>query len=151
MYTLSIKRFQDLDINTMYEILLLRQEVFVVEQNCVYQDLDGLDQKAIHFMYYEEGSGKLAAYARLIEKGIVYKQFISIGRVVVHPQMRRVGLGKKIMNDVVSYCLNSLGTSDIKISAQTYLKAFYESLGFHETGSHYLEDGIPHMAMEYRL
>ncbi|KQC32356.1 GNAT family acetyltransferase [Nonlabens sp. YIK11] len=140
---ISIKSFDQLNTTELYDLLRLRSEVFVVEQDCVYQDVDGKDQKAIHILGHE--GDQLAAYTRVFKAGD-YFNMASIGRVVVSPQHRRKDYGKEIMKASMEFAF-AKAKQPIKISAQVYLKKFYEDLGFEETGKRYLEDGIPHMQM----
>jgi len=139
-----IKKFNDLSLEELYNILRLRNEVFVVEQNCVYQDADGKDDKAIHFFFKKKN--EIIAYVRIFKPG-EYFDMSSVGRVVVHPKYRGQNLGKTIMEKAILYIVNELKENKIKISAQTYLKKFYNELGFIEKGEEYLEDGIPHIKM----
>lgn len=138
--------YTELYLDVLYDILALRQEVFVVEQDCPYLDADGRDKTAYHVIGRDQ-SGIIQAYARLLEKGIAYKSYASIGRVITRMSYRGKGEGRPLMR----YCLNSCKelwpNSDIKISAQAHLSAFYASLGFVPTGEEYLEDGIPHIGM----
>lgn len=138
------KSFDELTTDELYALLQLRAEVFVVEQDCVYQDVDGKDQKAIHVLGYKDHD--LVAYTRIFGPGDYFKQ-ASIGRVVVRQNERQHKYGYHLMQRSIAVVLNRFGEKTIKISAQTYLKAFYNNLGFSETGEQYLEDGIPHMAM----
>jgi len=139
----QIKSFSEFNVNELYAVLQLRTEVFVVEQNCVYQDLDGKDQKAIHILGYVNEI--LVAYTRIFQPGDYFEQ-ASIGRVVVNPKNRGEAYGQKIMHASINYCKDQYWES-IKISAQCYLDKFYKDLGFQDTGERYLEDGIPHQAM----
>ena len=139
----QIKRFNGLSPAEIYEILQLRSEVFVVEQNCVYQDIDGKDVKAIHVL--GEIDGKIVAYARLFMPGDYFDE-ASIGRVVVKPEFRDRKLGHDLMRESIA-ALAELGETRIAISAQLYLKKFYESHGFVAEGEPYLEDDIPHIRM----
>lgn len=140
------KTFEELSIKELYDILQLRSEVFVVEQDCVYQDLDGKDQKALHVLGYK--SLKLVAYTRIFKPGDYFKE-ASIGRVVVKEIERKHRYGYDIMKTSISVVKDFYKTSDIRISAQTYLRRFYSNLGFKEIGEEYLEDGIPHINMVY--
>ena len=137
--------FYDLSHEQLYRILQLRQEVFVIEQNCVYEDLDDKDQDSYHFMGYLDG--KLLAYTRLLPKGLSYSQYASIGRVITAKSIRNKGYGKILMKASIDALYELWGKQAIKISAQTYLLSFYTSLGFVATGEEYLEDGIPHRGM----
>ncbi len=138
--------FHQLSPHSLYEILALRQEVFVVEQNCPYQDCDGKDQDSWHLMGRSE-SGDLLCYTRLLPKGLAYSEHTSIGRVVSSPKARGTGAGKILMAQSIEQCRQLFGDTPIKIGAQSYLLAFYEGFGFVSTGEAYLEDGIPHTKM----
>ncbi len=138
-----IKLFNELSLQELYAILRLRNEVFVVEQNCVYQDTDNKDQKAWHIFIKE--NEEIIAYARVFKPGDYFEK-ASIGRVVVNPKFRGQELGKKIMNDSINF-IKKLGFDEIEISAQTYLLKFYNELGFNRVGEEYLEDGLPHCKM----
>ena len=140
----SIKTYQDLTKEELYALLQLRSEVFVVEQNCVYQDIDGKDQKAIHVLGYKDG--RLIAYTRLFMPGDYFEK-ASIGRVVVKENERHHKYGNHIMKVSIQALKEFFHETEIKISAQCYLKRFYNGLGFKEFGEEYLEDGIPHIAM----
>ena len=144
MLTFKFKTFNELDLNELYDLLQLRSEVFVVEQDCVYQDIDGKDQKAYHILGYKNNT--LVAYTRLFKPGDYFTE-ASIGRVVVSKRERKHKYGYDIMNASIEFIRDHLNVKLIKLSAQTYLKRFYNNLGFNETGSEYLEDGIPHIAM----
>lgn len=145
MYKTFIKKFSELTTTELYSILKLRSEVFVVEQNCVYQDVDNKDQKAIHLFISDEN--EVIAYTRLFNKGDYFNQ-ASIGRVVVHQKYRNKKLGHLLMKDSIKAIEKHYNTSKITISAQTYLKNFYESHQFKQVGEAYLEDGIPHIKMK---
>ncbi|MCS6928053.1 MAG: GNAT family N-acetyltransferase [Saprospiraceae bacterium] len=142
----ACKSFEALTIYELYDIMALRQEVFVVEQNCAYLDADGKDLQAWHVMGRDE-QGRLVAYTRLLPVGVVYEGYASIGRVVSAPFARRTGAGRSIMEHSIALCRQLFGSVPLKISAQTYLLKFYESFGFRSTGEAYLEDGIPHTTM----
>lgn len=139
-----LKTFKDLSASEMYAILQLRSEVFVVEQNCVYQDADNKDKYAWHLMGWKEE--KLVAYTRLLPAGISYKE-PSIGRVVTSTSVRGTGAGRELMKQSIETCYTLFGQQSIRIGAQLYLKDFYTSLGFLATGDVYLEDGIEHIEM----
>lgn len=148
MLEIQIKTFDELQTKELYDLLQLRSEVFVVEQDCVYQDIDGKDQKALHVLgYYQD---QLVAYTRLFKPGD-YFEYSSIGRVVVKESFRQFGFGKDIMKASIKVIEEGSNGKMIKISAQCYLKKFYNDLGFIEEGDTYLEDGIPHMAMYRKL
>lgn len=138
------KPFKELSPFELYAILQLRNEVFVVEQNCVFQDADDKDQLAIHLMGWKEN--KLVAYTRLFDKGLTYDK-ASIGRVVSSSTVRGSGIGKELMSESIQLLYSILGKQPIKIGAQFYLKKFYESFGFQQTSDIYLEDGIEHIEM----
>ena len=142
------KTFSELDKEDLYQILRLRTEVFVVEQNCVYQDIDNKDQNAIH-LYCKEND-KIVAYTRIFKAGYYYEN-PSIGRVVVSKKNRGKDIGKKIMIDSIEYIKQNIKGEKIELSAQKYLDKFYTDLGFYKTGEDYLEDGIPHQRMLFDL
>ena len=140
----TIKRFDELSLVELYSILQLRTEVFIVEQNCVYQDPDGKDQSAWHLMAEEDG--KLVAYTRTLPPGVSYSD-PAIGRVATSSSKRRSGLGRELMRLAIEACEKLFGNASITLSAQVYLKSFYESFGFIVVGEEYLEDGILHIKM----
>jgi len=144
MLKIAVKTFEDLSINELYNLLELRSEVFVVEQNCVYQDLDGKDLKALHILGYK--NNKLVAYTRIFKPGDYFKE-ASIGRVVVEKTERKHSYGYTIMEASIKAIKERFNTEVIKLSAQTYLKRFYNNLEFKEEGEEYLEDDIPHILM----
>jgi len=144
MLKIFTKKFSELTTNELYELLQLRAEVFVVEQDCVYQDVDFKDQKALHVLGFK--NEKLVAYTRIFKPGDYFK-LASIGRVVVAENERKFGHGHVIIKASIESIFEFFKTSEIKISAQTYLKKFYESHGFQKNGDEYLEDGIPHITM----
>ncbi len=139
-----VKKFDELTLDELYAILRLRNEVFVVEQNCVYQDLDDKDKAAWHLMGWHDD--KLAAYTRLLPPGVSYSN-PAIGRVVTSPLVRNTGLGRILMQQSIEHCEKLFGKTAISLGAQLYLKKFYESLGFEVSSGEYLEDGIPHVDM----
>ena len=138
------KTFYELNNQELYEILRFRCVVFVVEQECVYQDLDNKDQISIHI--FKKEKGEIVAYTRIFKSGDYYKN-PSIGRVVVSKKNRGKELGKKIMIYSIEYIKNNLKGEKIELSAQKYLDKFYKDLGFYKIGEDYLEDGIPHQRM----
>ncbi|WGK65833.1 GNAT family N-acetyltransferase [Croceiramulus getboli] len=140
-YTLS---FDALTTDQLYALLALRSEVFVVEQNCVYQDIDYKDQQALHVLAYKEGD--LIGYTRVFPPQTYFKE-ASIGRVIIKKSARGRNLGHQLMQESIQLIENQYKTTQIKISAQTYLLEFYNRLGFQQRGEEYLEDGIPHVAM----
>jgi ElaA protein len=156
--------FSELTVYELYSIMALRQEVFVVEQNCPYLDADGKDIDGFHLLGYAdltekrentEGdaavgfgiSNALLAYTRLLAKGVSYDDYASIGRVINAPKVRGMGVGKKLMTESIEQMARLFPNEAVKIGAQSYLLKFYASLGFVSTGEEYLEDGIPHTSM----
>ncbi len=143
-FSTVIKAFDELTPAQLYAILRLRNEVFVVEQNCVFQDADNKDYHCNHLMLFNEG--ELMAYARIVPAGVAYKE-MSIGRVITSLKVRGTGAGRILMTKAIELCYETLGPGPIRIGAQSYAKAFYASLGFVETGEPYDEDGILHIEM----
>jgi ElaA protein len=133
------KAFAELTSTELYEIIALRERVFVVEQTCPYLDADGLDPQSRH-LWCEAGA--IAAYLRIVPAGAKYEE-ISLGRIVTAPEARGSGLGRTL----VSRALAAVGAVPVRISAQAYLQRFYADFGFHPVGEIYLEDGIPHLEM----
>ena len=144
MIEIKIKSFKELNTLELYQLLQLRSEVFVVEQYCVYQDIDNKDENALHVLGYKDDV--LVGYTRIFKSGDYFEN-ASIGRVVVKQNYRDFKYGYTIMNASIEAIKDRFKESIIKISAQTYLKRFYNNLGFKEVGEEYLEDGIPHSAM----
>lgn len=144
MIAIKVKRFDELTLNELYSLLQLRMEVFCVEQDCVYQDIDGKDKKALHVLGFKEGT--LVAYTRLFKPGD-YFDIANIGRVVVAQNERQHKYGYDIMEASIKAINDHYNETTVKVSAQSYLKHFYNNLGFKEIGEEYLEDGIPHIAM----
>jgi len=144
MVNWTIKRFDELTVDELYNILQLRNEVFIVEQNCVYNDLDGKDQSAWHLMAAEDD--KLVAYTRILPPGVSYSD-PAIGRVATSSSKRRSGLGRELMKRSIEACEKFFGKISITLSAQVYLQNFYESFDFIVVGEEYLDDGIPHIKM----
>jgi ElaA protein len=138
------KSFGSLSPQELYAILRLRNEVFVVEQQCIFQDADNKDLYCHHLLLWDQE--QLVAYARLLAPGLAYAQ-MSIGRVVSSPAARGTGAGRQLMQHAIAACHELFGPGPIKIGAQLYLKRFYESFGFVQTGPMYLEDGIEHVEM----
>ena len=145
MLSFTTKNFEALNTKELYAILALRAEVFVVEQNCPYQDVDGKDTQSLHVLGHLDQ--KLVAYARVLGKGVSYQDFASIGRVVISPAVRGKKYGHKIVACAVEVCHKNFSNQPIKISAQAHLERFYNDHGFKATGEAYLEDGIPHIGM----
>lgn len=141
----KIKLFKALSLDELYDLLELRSEVFIVEQNCVYQDIDGKDRKAIHLI--GEFDGEIVAYCRLFKAGDYFDES-SIGRVIVKEKYRDKKWGHDLIREAIKAIRDNFEEERITISAQLYLKKFYESHGFFQTSEEYLEDGIPHIEMK---
>jgi len=141
-------RFEQLKCEQLYALLRLRSEVFVVEQNCVFQDMDGLDDQAMHLLgtRVEEGAPQLVAYVRCFPAGVTFAE-ASIGRVVTRQSARGGGLGHVLMGEAVRAVHRQWGEQPIRIGAQAHLKDFYQRHGFADVGRPYVEDGIPHLEM----
>ncbi|MGB6151276.1 MAG: GNAT family N-acetyltransferase [Pricia sp.] len=144
MIQVQVKAFDELTTQELYGLLRLRSDVFVVEQDCVYPDLDGKDHKALHLIGWKDGD--IVAYARIFKAGD-YADEASIGRVVVKKGQRKFGYGKEIMKDAIHAIEKHFNDVVIRVSAQMYLERFYHELGFNQVGDGYLEDGIPHIGM----
>ena len=140
----TIKRFNELSTHELYAVLQLRAEVFVVEQDCVYQDLDNKDLDAYHVLGVLDT--KIVAYARIFKPGDYFLES-SIGRIVVKKEFRKFQYGYQLVENSIQFIENNLQQNTILISAQSYLTKFYNSLGFTQVGEEYLEDGIPHIKM----
>ncbi|MBU3092826.1 GNAT family N-acetyltransferase [Clostridium sp. CM028] len=143
----KIKKFNELNGEEVYEILKLRSEVFVIEQQCIYEECDGKDNNSYHLFAKE--NGKIIVYLRILEKGISYNE-ISIGRVLTDKKYRGKGLAKQMMIRAIEFIENNLNEKVIRIGAQEYLVNFYEGLGFVRVSEVYLEDNIPHIEMLYK-
>lgn len=141
-----IKNFDSLSREELYEILRFRTEIFVVEQNCVFQDIDEKDFCALHLFLKDKNNNQIIAYARLFQPGDYFLQ-ASIGRVAVKLENRKEGLGHHLMNKAILEIDNNFHSKPIKIGAQLYLKEFYESHGFQQIDEEYIEDGILHIHM----
>jgi len=141
----KIKAFEELTVTELYDLLKLRSEIFVVEQNCVYLDIDGKDKLALHLIgQYDD---KIVAYSRIFNAGISFDN-ASIGRVVVDANYRDKKWGHDLMREAIAGIKSNFGKDQITIGAQLYLKKFYESHGFVQTSEMYLEDDIPHIEMQ---
>ena len=145
MLIFSFKNFSELSLLELHNIYALRSEVFVVEQKCVYQDIDGKDKKALHVIGKSEN--EIIAYARILDIGISYPNYISIGRLVVKKKMRGIALGHKLINFCLQTIEKQYPKQAIKLSAQSHLEKFYNEHDFKKHGVGYLEDGISHIAM----
>lgn len=140
----KIKEFEELSNFELYQILQLRINVFMLEQECLYPECDNKDLKGKHLMGYL--NNQLVAYARLLPPGVSYSD-ASIGRVVVHPQCRHLKLGNALMSNAIAQVREDFPNEDIRISAQAHLQGFYERVGFERVSEEYLEDNIPHVEM----
>lgn len=140
--------FDELTPSELYDIIQLRNDVFVMEQQCIFQDADGVDKKCFHLSGYDGNT--LAAYTRLIAPGITFAE-ASIGRVVSARAYRGKAIGKELMRQSLQHCKRLFGAGPVKIGAQLYLKNFYKQFGFNGSGEVYLEDNIPHIHMDMML
>jgi ElaA protein len=145
----QLHSFADLTALDLYQIMQLRAAIFVLEQNCAYQDIDDLDQEALH-VYKKADNGKIFAYARILTPEQTEQHHSSIGRVVVKQSHRQGKVGKALMEAAIKFTTERFPNHPLKISAQTYLSHFYQNLGFINTGHFYLEDQIPHQEMLYQ-
>ena len=145
----SCLRFDDLSAEDLYQILQLRAEIFIVEQNCVYQDVDGFDQGGLHVIgrLSVDNGAQLVCYTRLLPPGAKYEG-ASIGRVVTKKSVRGGGIGKALMLNSLKYCKEHWSDKAVTISAQQYLQKFYTGFGFETESNSYDEDGIPHIRMQ---
>ena len=141
----KVKRFEELKLKELYDLIALRVEVFVVEQNCPYQDLDGKDEVAFHVIGTDENN-KVVATARILPKGIAYDE-IAIGRVVTAESIRKYKKGNELMQTCMDFVSHGFPNEDVRLSAQSHLVNYYAKHGFVKTGKEYLEDGIPHSEM----
>lgn len=139
---LVVKRFEELSVGELYDILKIRVEVFVVEQQCIYQELDEKDKQSYHVFYKE--NGKIQAYLRVIDKGVSFDE-VSIGRVI--SVKRRCGIGSKLLAQGIKVAKERMNATSIRIEAQTYARKLYEKQGFIQVSEEFLEDGIPHIEM----
>lgn len=142
----KMKKFDELSAEEIYEILRIRNQIFIVEQQCPYLDCDGRDMKSYHL--FMENNNEIAAYLRIIEKGVSYNE-ISIGRVLVNSDYRGKGLARNMMKEAMKFINNQLNEDTIRIEAQAYLIDFYKSFGFKQISEVFLEDNIPHIEMLY--
>ena len=147
MLNLQWRTFNELSAGELYTALALRQDVFILEQRCLYPDIDGLDEHATHLLGLVNQT--LAGYIRIFPKGISYPDATSFGRVATAMQFRRQGLAKIMALAAISFLAQLAPQDPIVISAQSYLQTFYAGLGFKAEGDEYLEDGIPHLQMRY--
>ena len=143
-----VKRFNELSVEEIYQILKVRADVFIIEQKCIYKDIDGKDEKARHVLGKE--NNEIIAYTRILEEDDQYN-YPSISRVVVKKQNRGEERGKKIMKETIKYIVEELKEKTIVLAAQKYLEKFYRELGFIAEGEEYLEDEIPHQKMKLKI
>lgn len=139
------RAFSELSADELYDILALRQTVFVVEQNCAYLDADGVDRRSRH-LYARDETGRMIAYLRLVDPGVKYAE-PSIGRVITHPDARRIGLGRELMAEGIRGADRYFPGTGLRIGAQSWAEQFYRSFGFEPVGEEYLEDDIRHREM----
>lgn len=149
MISFQTKTFNELTTTELYQLLKLREDVFIIEQNCVYQDLDTKDYQSLHVLGTHNNI--LVAYTRLLPVGTSYKSEPSIGRVLTHIEYRKLGYGKLLMEYSIKQLQLRFKATVILISAQLYLKKFYQELGFVAEGETYMEDNIPHVAMRFNF
>ncbi|UTR08930.1 GNAT family N-acetyltransferase [Evansella sp. LMS18] len=142
----KLKKFEEFTADELYRVLKQRVDVFVVEQDCPYPELDDHDRNAYHL--FKVVNGEIAAYSRLLPRGTVYEE-ASIGRVLVNKEFRKQGLGRELLERSMDFLQNELEENKIKLQAQEYLRDFYASFGFKPVSEVYLEDGIPHVDMIY--
>jgi len=145
----EVKKYSDLTLNEFHDLTALRIEVFIIEQNCPYQDLDGKDKLSYHLLG-KDAEGNIVATLRIIPKGISYPE-ISIGRVVTSPKIRKYKKGHIMMTFAMNFIADNLSDQSVRLSAQTHLVNYYKKHGFVETGKTYLEDDIPHSEMLFEI
>ncbi len=143
----TLKSFSDLTPQELYDVLKLRQDVFIIEQDCIYPDCDNFDQEGMHLMGYE--NDQIATYLRILGPGMTYKKYVSLGRVITAPDFRKRGLSYTLIQIAIDYLQQKYPSYEIKISAQSHLEKMYEAKGFKKCGNPYLEDGIPHIPMVF--
>ena len=145
----QVKSFNELSLEEFHDIIALRIQIFVIEQDCPYQELDGKDKIAFH-LFFKNTSNEVIAATRILPKGAAYEE-VSIGRVVVHESSRGTGLGNQLMADSMQFVKEKFGEVAVRLSAQKHLEKYYGNHGFTSTGKEYLEDGIPHVEMLYTV
>ena len=143
-----VKKYSDLDLDDFHDIIALRIKIFVIEQDCPYQDLDGNDKLAFH-LYFKDTENQIVAATRVLPQNIAYNE-VSIGRVVVDENYRGTGLGHELMKQSMVFVERQFGVTDVRLSAQKHLENYYGKHGFTSTGKEYLEDGIPHVEMLFK-
>lgn len=144
----QVKKYSELSIDEFHDIIQLRIEVFVIEQNCPYQDLDGKDKKA-HHLFCKNKKGEILATSRILPEGISYQE-VAIGRIVTSEKARGTGLGHELLEKSMNFCKEEYGPGPIRLSAQKHLENYYNRHNFFSTGKEYLEDGIPHIEMLFK-
>lgn len=145
--SLTIKQFNQLTPIELYEILKLRNDIFIVEQNCPYHDIDGYDPQAYH-LFSKDAEGHVCGCLRILNPGQTFEE-AAIGRLVVRKDQRHTGIARRMMNRAITFVQHELSETRIKIEAQEYLLRFYTSVGFQQCSEMFLEDGIPHVVMLY--
>ena len=145
----QVKSFQELSLEEFHDIIALRIQIFIIEQNCPYQEVDGKDKLA-HHLFFKNEMDEIIAVTRILPKGISYAE-VAIGRVVVHEDYRGTGLGNQLMADSMNFVKDEYGKVPVRLSAQKHLENYYRIHGFKSTGKEYLEDGIPHVEMLYNI
>lgn len=147
MLNWQFKHFNDLSLNEFHDIVALRIKVFIIEQNCPYQELDGKDKKSYHLIC-RDGEGDVVGTMRIMPKDVAFKE-IGFGRIVLDEKQRGVQRGRQLMEEAMAFCKAEFGDVPVYLSAQKYLESFYNKHNFFSTGKEYLEDGIPHVEMAY--
>ena len=145
----QVKSFQELSLEEFHDIVALRIQIFIIEQNCPYQEVDGKDKFA-HHLFFKNEMDEIIAVTRILPQGISYEE-VAIGRVVVHEEYRGTGLGNQLMADSMNFVRDKYGDVPVRLSAQKHLENYYGNHGFKSTGKEYLEDGIPHVEMLYNI
>lgn len=145
----QVKSFQELSLEEFHDIVALRIQIFIIEQNCPYQEVDGKDKLA-HHLFFKNEMDEIIAVTRILPQGISYEE-VAIGRVVVHEEYRGTGLGNQLMADSMNFVKDKYGEVPVRLSAQKHLENYYGNHGFKSTGKEYLEDGIPHVEMLYNI
>ena len=145
----QVKSFQELSLEEFHDIIALRIQIFIIEQNCPYQEVDGKDKLA-HHLFFKNEMDEIIAVTRILPQGIFYTE-VAIGRVVVHEDYRGTGLGNQLMADSMNFVKDKYGEVPVRLSAQKHLENYYGNHGFKSTGKEYLEDGIPHVEMLYNI
>lgn len=145
----QVKSFQELSLEEFHDIIALRIQIFIIEQNCPYQEVDGKDKLA-HHLFFKNEMNEIIAVTRILPQGIFYDE-VAIGRVVVHEDYRGSGLGNQLMSGSMNFVRDKYGEVPVRLSAQKHLENYYGNHGFKSTGKEYLEDGIPHVEMLYNI